>query len=84
MMLPCEICKYYRETAQDGHRVVVGCSDGMKVKGFKYDDFLYRHKCSEQEIREQCLNCGHREGIYCISFIAFENGECVDFKPINK
>jgi hypothetical protein len=65
MKHPCTVCKFEVKRTE-GHRTFVGCSDKEKEKkGFKYDDFMYNHKCSEQEIKEKCKKCIHLIGIYC-------------------
>ena len=48
MILPCTTCKY-RTVEESGFRRFIGCSDKEKEKGFRYDDFLYHHKCSNYE-----------------------------------
>ena len=48
MILPCTTCKY-RTVEESGFRIFIGCSDKEKEKGFRYDDFLYHHKCSNYE-----------------------------------
>jgi hypothetical protein len=46
MELPCATCKY-KTTRIDGHRSFIGCSDEERKKAnFKYDGFLYHHKCT--------------------------------------
>lgn len=51
MILPCETCKY-RTVEESGFRKFIGCSDEEKRKGFRYDDFFYRHKCLNYEAEE--------------------------------
>ena len=51
MILPCITCKY-RTVEESGFRRFIGCSDKEKEKGFRYDDFLYHHKCSNYEAEE--------------------------------
>lgn len=51
MYLPCDSCKYKKET-RNGFRVFVGCSDDNKIKGFVSDNYFYNHKCSNYEKEE--------------------------------
>ena len=78
---PCTMCNNYKETI-DGFRKFTGCKDTEKKKGFHYDDFMYYHSCDNQDIREECKDCEHNNGIYCRSVMGFINGKCVDRKPI--
>lgn len=58
MELPCETCKY-KTVRTKGHRSFIGCSDDKrKQKHFKYDDFMYRHKCTGHvEAVDICKSC---------------------------
>lgn len=65
MKIPCMSCKYEIKR-ESGHRTFVGCSDlDRKARGFNEDTFLYWHKCSEQELKDECEKCQNLKGIYC-------------------
>ena len=78
MKLPCRICKNYKEERLGEMRILVGCNDEEKRKGFEEDTFLYHHTCSNQDIREECLTCQKLRGQYCGSVMAFVDGKCID------
>ena len=80
MKSPCKMCKNYTEEKLNNFRTLIVCSDKEAKKGFKYDDFLYRHTCLNQNIREECVDCKNRDGMYCNSVIAFVDGKCIDRK----
>ena len=78
MKTPCTMCKHYTERKLNDFRKAIGCNDENAEKGFKYDNFLYRHTCLNQNIREECVDCRNRNGMYCNSVMAFIDGKRVD------
>jgi len=65
MKIPCIACKHGNKIIQ-GHRTFIECDDKeRKTKGFYNDALFYYHKCSEQELKEECKKCKHLRGIYC-------------------
>lgn len=61
---PCICCKYMSKKTV-GHRIFTSCSDEEMKKGFKYDSYLYWHKCKNQAVKEECLRCKHYTPPYC-------------------
>lgn len=81
---PCTACKYLRYESL-GFRSFTGCSDDKKKAGFIRDCYWYNHECYNHEVREECLTCQHYKqpyGVYCNSVMAFIDGKCIDYKPV--
>ena len=81
MELPCKICKHMT-SREEGFRRFVGCDDEkLEADGFEYNDWNYHHTCKNQEIREECLECDYRKGIYCS---CVRSSDTVDGKCTNR
>ena len=64
MFSPCECCTYKTEH-REGHRIITGCKDEEKAKGFHQNELTYRHTCDNHTPHEKCLTCKKYQRPYC-------------------